>query len=67
MLGGTDEGPLHLGAIAAAVIRLAYDSPKTEYTVRFTAEPISKLSPWTAGVVTRVELGVRIRRLVSLV
>ncbi|QRP42794.1 hypothetical protein [Amycolatopsis sp. FDAARGOS 1241] len=23
LLGGTDEGPLHLGAIAAAVIRLA--------------------------------------------
>ncbi|MEU4672967.1 hypothetical protein AB0F91_34655 [Amycolatopsis sp. NPDC023774] len=61
MLGGTTEGPIHLGAIAAAVIRLAYNTPRTEYTVRFTTEPMNRLPPWKVDrVLPAVRSGSRV-------
>ncbi|WIX76654.1 hypothetical protein QRX50_35125 [Amycolatopsis carbonis] len=65
ILGGTNEGPTHLGTIAAAVIRLAYNTPRTEYTVRLTTEPMSRLSPWKVNAVTKPELAVKISQLVA--
>lgn len=63
-LGGQDEGSLHFGGIAEAVLLLAYGLPATTYTVRFTSKPMSELRDWKVKAVTKVELARRILRLV---
>lgn len=54
--GGIDGG--HLAAIPTAVLRLAYDTPATRYTVRTLTEGLSPM--YVVGAVTRIELGHRL-------
>jgi len=66
-MGGDYEGPLHLGAVPNAVLKLAFDSTPATYSVYpgGSGSPVPYSPEYDIEAINTQELGLRIRALIA--